>query len=305
MKTEKSGVYAWLDAATNPIKFGPDRRAARRELLDHIIDRAEAYQAHFPELTAGEAERRAVEDMGDPEPVGRELAAIHKPWLGWLWLICRRALCVLAVALFLCAATSDLWGEPHHKDSFRQHMWNSTAQTAVYPEQSVRVGDYTLELTRARREEYRFEWDDTGEELKGHQVYLTLRMTAKWPWDRPDHWNEGIFRHLRAVDSTGREAGFCYDRTVMDRSLPMWDERPIETGNTALRWQEFELIAYNVDPEARWIELRHDFGGQTFTLRVELSPEPTGRNGHSYGPGTITEEEWAALKAVTEGGVEP
>ena len=32
-----------------------------------------------------DAEARALEDMGDPEEIGKELARIHKPWLGYLW----------------------------------------------------------------------------------------------------------------------------------------------------------------------------------------------------------------------------
>lgn len=304
MNVEKSGIYAWLDAATQPIKFGPDRRAARRELLDHIIDRAEAYQTHFPELTAGEAERRAVLDMGDPEPVGRELAAIHKPWLGYLWLFCRRALCVLAVAAVLCGIVSGKWGELFPRKDWRQRQWDGLGDQVVCRQQDnrVEVGNYTLEVTRVRREDYEFHREETGEELNGHRVYMTLRMTAKWPWDRPDQWNEGIFQHLRAVDSTGREAGFRYDRDTVEQNFHLWDERLLEAGNGGFRWREFELVAYNMDPQAQWVELRHDFGGREFALRVEL-PQYSMRHNGDFGPDTVSDEEWAALKAMTKGGL--
>lgn len=307
MKTEKSGVYAWLDKATEPIKFGPDRRAARKELLDHIVDRAEDYQQMFPELTAGEAERKAVLDMGDPEPVGRELAAIHKPWLGWLWLVCRRSLCVLVIAAFLCGAISQMWGELFPKKDMRERQWEKAGRLVSCTDEQSRTeaGGYTLEITRVRREDYSFKRDDTEEELEGHRVYLTLRMTAKRPWDRPDEWNEGIFQNLWAVDSTGREAGFRYDREVMEDWFNMGGELPLKAGRAGLRWREFELVAYNMDPEAQWVELRHDFGGQTFTLRVALPDEVDMRSHHDFGPGTVENEEWEALKAVTEGRGEP
>lgn len=75
----------WLTEATGRIAFGPDRRAVRAELFDHIEEAREALRARHPEMTPLETEERAVVSMGDPEPLSRELARLHRPWMGYLW----------------------------------------------------------------------------------------------------------------------------------------------------------------------------------------------------------------------------
>lgn len=82
--------WTWLDTATRWIRFGPDKRAVREELEAHLEDRAADLLRLFPELTPEEAERQAVEGMGDPWEVGQALGRLHKPWLGWLWRPVRR-----------------------------------------------------------------------------------------------------------------------------------------------------------------------------------------------------------------------
>ena len=77
-------VAQWLDKATAGIRFAPDRRAVRDELEAHLEDKALDFQRIFPGLPEAEAQERAAAEMGDPEEIGKELARIHKPWLGYL-----------------------------------------------------------------------------------------------------------------------------------------------------------------------------------------------------------------------------
>ena len=71
-----SGLDRWLDEATRGIRFGPDRRAVSEELAAHLEDKTEA-----------EARERAISEMGNATELGKELARIHKPWLGRLWAV--------------------------------------------------------------------------------------------------------------------------------------------------------------------------------------------------------------------------
>lgn len=84
---EKKGAAAlrWLDTAVKGVRFGPDRAAVRAELEAHLEDKQADLRRIFPDMTAEEAETRTLEDMGDPAEIGKELARIHKPWLGYLW----------------------------------------------------------------------------------------------------------------------------------------------------------------------------------------------------------------------------
>ena len=75
----------WLDAAVAKIRFGPDRREVRAELSAHLEDKALDFQRIFPGLTENEARERAVSEMGDPMEIGKELAKVHRPWLGYIW----------------------------------------------------------------------------------------------------------------------------------------------------------------------------------------------------------------------------
>ena len=75
----------WLDRAAAGIRSRPDREAVRAELEAHLEDKTADLVRIFPDLGRQEAERQAVEQMGDAEEIGKELARIHKPWLGYLW----------------------------------------------------------------------------------------------------------------------------------------------------------------------------------------------------------------------------
>ena len=92
------------DTAVGGIRFGPDRAAVREELEAHMEDKAADLQRIFPGISREEAEERALSEMGDPAEIGKELARVHKPWLGWLW---RASQAALAAVLILNGIT---WG---------------------------------------------------------------------------------------------------------------------------------------------------------------------------------------------------
>ena len=65
---------AWLDRAAAGIRSRPDREAVRAELEAHLGDKTADLVRIFPDLERQEAERQAVEQMGDAEEIGKELA---------------------------------------------------------------------------------------------------------------------------------------------------------------------------------------------------------------------------------------
>ena len=104
MKMERDPVGQWLDAATKAIRFGPDRRAVRSELSAHLEDKALDFQRIFPDLAE----------------IGRELARLHKPLLGYAWLASKVLLGVVIGAGVLLFANrtyqsglSNLLDGPH------------------------------------------------------------------------------------------------------------------------------------------------------------------------------------------------
>lgn len=78
----KGGVIEeYLTRVCSHVKYKKIHRELRGELRDHLEElAADREEAGY---TREEAEAWAVEQMGDPEPVGRQLHRLHKPKLNW------------------------------------------------------------------------------------------------------------------------------------------------------------------------------------------------------------------------------
>ena len=122
MKESREKTDKWLDKATAAIRFGPDRRAVRSELSAHLEDKALDFQRIFPDLTQEEAQDRAASEMGDPAEIGRELARLHKPLLGYAWLASKVLLgVVIGAAVLLFANRTYQYGISNLLDG--PHSW--------------------------------------------------------------------------------------------------------------------------------------------------------------------------------------
>ena len=90
-------IDRWLHRVCAHIRSPLRREAVRQELLDHLNDRIRLLEAQG--MTPEQAARQAVASMGDPDAVGRALAAADRPWRRfWSWLV---TLFFWAAALFL------------------------------------------------------------------------------------------------------------------------------------------------------------------------------------------------------------
>ena len=139
-------VAQWLDRATAGIRFKPDRKEVRAELEAHLEDKALDFQRIFPGLTEDEAQERAAAEMGDPEEIGKELARIHKPWLGYLWRA-SQGLAVAALIWLVAVAAPLAWnwlapGEPETEES----PWTYEAEIPFSSQGPVQAGSYTLQV---------------------------------------------------------------------------------------------------------------------------------------------------------------
>ena len=90
----------FIAAVTRQVKFFPDRARIGRELMDHLDDSAADLQ-EFEGLSASEAYAQAVENMGDPKEIGRELNRAHNTVGNWTWFV-SKVLCIV-VCIFLGA----------------------------------------------------------------------------------------------------------------------------------------------------------------------------------------------------------
>ena len=96
-------ISQFCDHVCMYIRFRPDHEAITAELTAHLEDHKDAILEIHPDMTLWEAERRAVEAMGNPEELGRWLDSIHNPLLGWLQIWFVRAVCILAALVLVLA----------------------------------------------------------------------------------------------------------------------------------------------------------------------------------------------------------
>lgn len=137
-------IRDYLDTVTAQIRWKRARAAAVRELETHLEDQRQEFQTegHPPE----EAERLAVEEMGDPVAVGTDLDRLHRPRPQWEMLAVTLAL--LLVGSYLRYALTRV-GEPWYDlDPFRCAL-SAAAGAATL------MGAYFLDVSRLL---YRARW---------------------------------------------------------------------------------------------------------------------------------------------------
>ncbi len=255
-------TWSWLAAATRGIRFGPDRETVRSELYGHLEDKIADLRRLHPDWTRGEIERMALSQMGDPDEIGRALARLHRPWLGYLWRVSRWASAAAAVLLALTLLTSglpDWWRdwqwtleENQRVQAISQALyedgtpsWEGERLALYAPEAEARLGRCTISVDRAAL------W----REPDGDQLYLELRLTFDRPWER----GERPLYQMRAEDEQGeplsRENGWTY--------------RGLETGFSwvAANW----VLPVEGEPPDR-LTVRY-FPGVDWALTVDLTRE--------------------------------
>ena len=256
-------TQGWLDTATKGIRFGPDRRAVRKELADHLEDKQAALCRAFPDIPPEEAEQRALDSMGDPAEIGRELARLHRPWLGYLW---RASQMLLALCLLwtIGAGPVNRWqgqgAEWRDSDDLPCFDGVELAQArylpgedpdqllALEPELEQAVQGQDVALLRAAL------WQE-GER---QALYLYLRVDT-WRF-----WEVGMLRGewMRVTDSLGN--AYPLEETAQEwtSSLGCKSFGPFHNG--------YELRLGDLDPAADWIRLDYGPGETLFSFTVEL-----------------------------------
>ena len=239
----------WLDTATKAIRFGPDRRAVRAELEAHLEDKALDFQRIFPDLTREEAQERAAAEMGDPEEVGRELAKIHKPWLGWLWRASQFALgAAVALLVLLLADPASYTLRPGEQGIVSSAEWLAEHQADSFERQPIsgweeqQVGQYNIQVKEARL------WRIPGGPARAVYVLLEVRSPRPWAGLDPE-----VMEHMWAVDDLGNRIVSLKEADGQTAALE-W----ARTARPGPFQEAFSILVPLPDPQAERITLRYD-----------------------------------------------
>ncbi len=289
MADDKYGQAQWLDKAVAGIRFRPDRAAVRAELAAHLEDKQADLQRIFPDIPPQEAEVRALEAMGDPEVLGRELAKIHKPWLGYLWRL-SQVLCTLVVLAALWGAMSgsnppDIWvhtnpswlGEQpeDRQEELERIVFGSKIQSRPLPVQgAVEYRGYTFTVEEGTVWEPLAEMPEDRFVPYEQAVLLTLRVE----WSRPDQPLAANFSgELWAEDDRGNGYLSYEDYYHNADDMPRWGEAQLLHCGVLARTPfscVYEVVLPVLNQETGQVKLRYTYGGADLSIPVVLEGEP-------------------------------
>ena len=255
-------VAQWLDRATEGIRFGSDRKAVRAELDGHLDDKIQDLQRIFPDLSAWEATQMALSGMGDPEEIGRELAKLHKPWLGYLWRASQITLGIV-LAVGVCQFGGWLWTQvtiPNVEGP--QDSW---AVEIPFSGGTVQAGQYTIQAegTLCLLEE----GDDLG------TLEVTWRASSPRFWESPSHneywWAEDDQGNVYISRAEGRMSnvlrGLVVDQNGHNRYREVYGPSWRRSG---LGWWDDGQVS-SVPRDAQWVRLVLDIGEEPITILLE------------------------------------
>lgn len=295
MERDNSRQDQWLDTAVGGIRFGYDRKAVRAELGAHLEDKAADLQRIFPDMTAEEAEARAVKEMGDAAEIGRELAKLHRPWLGYLWTASRWAAGLALCAALVCWVSRGMdaletrnmleeagGNQTSYTDQLDEyyltgdqeapfpHREGQTVDTGIErtplrwvgEAETVRTGDFVLNVTRGALWSFTGGAQDGAEEWKPRYVLDCELTAAGLPW-QPLRL-EAVYC-IEAIDSLGN----IYLSTEEGHGSGEPYILASRLSGQGLE-QRFRLSVSDVPPQAEWLRLEYNRGGISWTLTVPL-----------------------------------
>lgn len=247
---ENNKFLIWCQAATEKIRYGPDRKAVSQELMAHLEDHRDALMAQG--MSKEEAERKAVTAMGSAQELAPQLAAIHNPWLGYLSSIIKAAaILTAALAIYLCVATCG---------SFL-HTLISTRNFDSIPANRQALDFYCRPNVSASSDGFRFQITEAGYSKYLSTLYFDLE-TIYWPWIDAG----GITSYLWAVDSFGN-----YYHAIAEEQYESPNRISWSGGMSSSLIHTFSMEIKGFDCDAQWVELHYDRDGRDIVLRIDLT----------------------------------
>ena len=262
-------AHVWVEEATRKISFGPDRAAVGRELLGHIQDLQEKYEAQG--LSPYDAEMRATEDMGNPSAIADDLGRLHRPYLGWLWRLSQWTLGILLawavlagigyVQTYLADSTTEM-DLPQLPEAVETHdTWTRRLLEHWDIAGSVNLGDYRFTVPLAYLQEITYAGPEVFTPLR-YELTVCLRAST-WRFWEPINAGQYMILSHEAADSAGTRYGrwepglfseethrhyFCntygdgplavwyaIELDIKDGEMPDWVDIPIGYGAESLR----------------------------------------------------------------------
>lgn len=253
----------WCENAVSGIIFPGDKREVYRELMAHMEDHYDALlEQGIDEKTAREMVEKA---MGDPWPVAKQLAQIHKPFWGYFLRTTR----VLLVIVFLIALiplirfardTDFRVPSVQRWDMYDTASYGGdTERTLLHlsePEVSFESDGYTFTVTDAVC------WHSEESDIQFFCCLIDQFNPLPWAV----HSEVGYW--FWAEDSLGNHY-YSYYESAQDED----PRKPAMYGNqsqTGLLTCTYEFWI-NDFPDAEWLKIHYDRDGRNEVLFIDLT----------------------------------
>lgn len=252
----------WCEKAVSGIIFPPDRRRVYRELMNHMEDHRDYLLEQGMGLDT--AQDMAVEAMGNPWPIAKDLAAIHRPFWGYA-LRATRVVLVIALLATIIPFCIHIWNADYTPsmwpgwDLFSEESYGGdTGRTLLHlsePNVSEASNGYRFTLTNAVR------WQT--EEYDSDCLLLRMKEFHPLPW--AGHGEAGGW--FWAEDSLGNTY-ICNNEYVYSEDPPALFASGSMTGPFTYTYQ---LWINHAAVEAEWVDIRYTRDGRNLVWRIDLS----------------------------------
>lgn len=254
------------------VRFSPDHDAISAELTGHMEEHRDALLESHPDMTLWDAESRAVQSMGDPEALGRQLDQIHDPLLGWFQIWFRRAVWTLAVLILLFAlprigeTITNLIAPPSYDGVgigyLLKHYDQYDVMADFTPNATWQWNGYTFSIQRAIVTHS--EASDYSDEAL-HLHYL-MKVGHSNPWQRGPEFREWLW----AEDDLGNR----YPSRGQQELYQLPTSAGDSSGNPTAIYpfaSYYDLWVGGIHPEATRLTLHFDrFGEDAICLTLPL-----------------------------------
>lgn len=263
----------WCKAAVDQIRYSPDRKTVYEELYAHLEDRYEAELDRWE--TPAEAEAAALKAMGNASELAPQLAAVHRPFWGYVLNVTRWILLfgilVLGFVLILFVLSNrrpeqhELWFYANPGEAlvnpWEDGMGESRRVLDYDPDSRDASDGFSFDVTRSVMV---FSDHYANDEEDAYYFYFQIDVRSFWNWSQlpeiPHH-------DFWAVDSLGTVYSSFNDRVyTADHSVSGNLNRNGPFSYTMDMW----LVNF-CSEDAEWIEIRYDRDGRDIRLRIDLT----------------------------------
>lgn len=247
---ENNKLRKWCEAAASKIRYGPDRAAVEAELMAHMEDKRDALRKKgIPEA---ELDVAVLRSMGSAEEIAPQLAAIHKPWLGYIYHAVKTLAviaCVFTLLLFLfhgvnvaqtLLAVSNFHSLPANYGPFEYYCHPNVSDTS---------------------DGYRFQITEAGFRADEPELCMELQITYQ-PWMREPN----VTRYIWATDSEGNYYPSLVEASFGDIPRVSFGGSMSTSGILLC-----DISIQQFSTSAQWVELHYDRDGRDMVLRIELT----------------------------------